>query len=126
MNFADMVHIGHKIKEVAQKARVPAQELASKINRSRTVVYDIFERKSIDSALLSKISLILEHDFFQHYYSQNEELNTFREHHSSYAKKDNLIVSLTEEVSKLKKELSEAREKNKLLQKINLLLEKKK
>ena len=38
--------------------------LAKKNNCDRTNIYKIFQRPSIDTALLSRISKALEHDFF--------------------------------------------------------------
>ena len=38
--------------------------LARKINCDRTNIYKIFQRPSIDTALLSRISKALDHDFF--------------------------------------------------------------
>ena len=38
--------------------------LAEQLNYTRPNVYDIFERPSIDTTLLLKLSQILNHDFF--------------------------------------------------------------
>lgn len=66
--FLDMaVHIGKKIKEELHKQGMGATDFAKKINKSRNVVYDIFERESIDTALLSKICNVLKFDFFALY-----------------------------------------------------------
>ena len=47
-------------------------EFARRINRERTTVYDIFERKSIDIDLLINISNTLEYDFIHEiYFPQN-------------------------------------------------------
>ena len=43
-------------------------DFACKINRERTTVYDIFERKSIDVELLIKISHVLDYDFIHKVY----------------------------------------------------------
>ena len=61
------VHIGEQVKTRISALRMPVMEFAQKINKSRTVVYHIFKRKSIDSDLLKKISEILEYDFFVFY-----------------------------------------------------------
>ncbi len=66
------IHIGKKIKEELYKQGVSVTAFAKKINRSRNVVYDIFERESIDTDLLNKISRILNCDFFSLYSSQKE------------------------------------------------------
>jgi hypothetical protein len=66
------IHIGKKIKEELYKQGITVSSFAKKINRSRNVVYDIFERESIDTALLNKIGLILRIDFFSVYSDQKE------------------------------------------------------
>jgi len=66
------IHIGKKIKEELYRQGIPVSVFAKKINRSRNVVYDIFERESIDTALLNKIGKILQCDFFSLYSSQKE------------------------------------------------------
>jgi len=62
-----MIHIGQKIKEHVYKLNIPITEFASRINKSRTVVYNIFERKSIDTGLLYRISEVLDYNFFELY-----------------------------------------------------------
>jgi hypothetical protein len=66
------IHIGKKIKEEIQKQRVSVTEFAEKINRSRNVVYDIFDRGSIDTSLLNTIGKVLNCDFFSLYSAQKE------------------------------------------------------
>lgn len=66
------IHIGKKIKEELYKQGISVSTFAKKINRSRNVVYDIFERESIDTALLNKICLVLRLDFFSIYSEQKE------------------------------------------------------
>ena len=60
-----MIHIGQLIKtELEQQERTPTW-LAKKINCDRTNIYRIFERESIDTALLSRISTALNRNFFE-------------------------------------------------------------
>lgn len=66
------IHIGKKIKDELYKQGISVSTFAKKINRSRNVVYDIFERESIDTALLNKIGIILRLDFFSIYSDQKE------------------------------------------------------
>ncbi len=66
------IHIGKKIKEELYKQGISVSAFAKRINRSRNVVYDIFERESIDTSLLNKIGLILKTDFFSLYSDQKE------------------------------------------------------
>ena len=64
------IHIGSIIKQELYKQGISVSTFAKKINRSRNVVYDIFERESVDTALLNKIGLILHSDFFSLYSEQ--------------------------------------------------------
>ena len=60
-----MIHIGQLIKtELERQERTPTW-LARKINCDRTNIYRIFERESIDTALLSRISTALNRNFFE-------------------------------------------------------------
>jgi hypothetical protein len=66
------IHIGKKIKFELYKQDIPITTFAKQINRSRNVIYDIFERESIDTALLNKICLTLRLDFFSLYSNQKD------------------------------------------------------
>lgn len=59
-------HIGRKIKEVfeQQPSGCTVSWFARQINCHRTNVYDIFNRESIDVALLIRISHVLNYNFF--------------------------------------------------------------
>jgi transcriptional regulator with XRE-family HTH domain len=67
-----MVHIGKKIKQQLTIKKISVQAFALKINTTRNNVYNIFERQSIDTELLYKICIILNHDFFQYYKPMGE------------------------------------------------------
>jgi len=73
------VHIGNKIKATVTKKGMSVSEFGRRINKSRENVYSIFKRKSIDTALLSSISKVLEHDFFQYYTTMSTELVKLKE-----------------------------------------------
>jgi plasmid maintenance system antidote protein VapI len=64
------IHIGKIIKEEFQKRGCSKSWFAIQINCDRTNINKIFERQSIDTDLLLKISKVLEVDLFQYY--QNE------------------------------------------------------
>ena len=57
-------HIGHRIKEVANRKGIKTSWLAVQLGCHRNNVYLIFSRSWIDTETLMKISQILEHDFF--------------------------------------------------------------
>lgn len=60
-------HIGQLIaNELCRQGRSRAW-LAKKINCERSNIYDIVKRESIDTQLLMKISIALNHDFFKSY-----------------------------------------------------------
>ena len=59
-----MIHIGELIRQrLCEIERTPTW-LARKINCDRTNIYKIFQRASIDTELLSRISKALEYNFF--------------------------------------------------------------
>lgn len=60
-----MINIGERIQEELVQQERSISWLARKLNCNRTSVYRILKKNSIDTALLSQISLILNHDFFQ-------------------------------------------------------------
>lgn len=67
------IHIGKKIKEVFDKSPMGVAQFARKIGKSRNTIYDIFERKTIQTGLLDKICDVFEHDFF-YYLSIQQKL----------------------------------------------------
>jgi hypothetical protein len=66
----EKIHIGTLIQNKMKEERRSASWLAKQINCECRNVYRIFEKQSIDSALLLQISLVLQTDFFA-YYSDN-------------------------------------------------------
>lgn len=62
-----MIHIGSIIKKRFDEQGVSVSWFARELCCDRTNIYSIFKRESIDTALLEKISIILDYDFFKHY-----------------------------------------------------------
>lgn len=62
-----MIHIGMIIKSELDKQERSVTWFARKLYCDRTNVYKIFKRKSIDTELLLRISVILNTNFFQYY-----------------------------------------------------------
>ncbi len=91
-----MVVIGKIIEKILREKRIPITEFAKKINTNRNNVYHIFNRKTLDTGLLARISEILEHDFFQYYISEQTAKAIVSE-------KSNLYL-VNSELQKLKKE----------------------
>lgn len=67
------IHIGHMIQNELLRQGVTISWLARRINCDRRNIYNIFERQSIDTELLLRISLALHVDLFA-YYSQTLHL----------------------------------------------------
>jgi len=62
------IHIGSIIRSKVEESSLSIAEFAERINRTRPTVYDIFNRKSIDTDLLIKISEALDYNFLQEVY----------------------------------------------------------
>lgn len=62
------IHIGAIIRQKLEESPLSIAEFASRINRTRTTVYDIFNRKSIDIDLLLSISEVLQYNFIEEIY----------------------------------------------------------
>lgn len=59
------MHIGQHIKEVMRQQGVTATQLAKDICCARTHIHRIFRKDNIDIALLERISIALNYDFFR-------------------------------------------------------------
>ena len=62
-----MIHIGNLIEEEVYRQHRSVTWLAARLFCDRSNVYPIFKRKSIDTDLLLRISIVLEHNFFKYY-----------------------------------------------------------
>lgn len=67
------IHIGKEIHQIFISKGLTVTEFAKRINKSRENMYHVFNRKSIDTDLLLKISEVLEYDFFTVYISNSAE-----------------------------------------------------
>ncbi len=59
-----MKPIGNLIKEELEKQERTVSWFARKLACDRSNVYRLFQKESIDTRLLTRISIILQHDFF--------------------------------------------------------------
>lgn len=59
--------IGQIIKTVLEKSGIKLTVFAGRIGTTRQNVYKIFEKESISTSRLKKISEVLEYDFFEHF-----------------------------------------------------------
>ena len=97
-------HIGKIIKEVVKTSGMSVTEFAKKINYSRRNIYSIFEKASLDTSLLAKISEVLQKDFFVHYNLNSKKYGQSRVEEPSGAKEysENRIKELLKEIEYLK------------------------
>lgn len=62
-----VVPIGKLIKEKLEEKGLSAMWLAERVPCSRANIYKVFNKSSVDTELLLRISLLLDFDFFQYY-----------------------------------------------------------
>lgn len=65
-----MIHIGTQIRQKMEERQKTVVWLAEQLSCSRTNVYKIFEKYSVSTEQLARISTILDFDFFS-LYSEN-------------------------------------------------------
>ena len=106
------IFIGNIIRQKVKERKLTVSEFAKTINRSRTTVYDIFNRKSIDVDLLLTISEALDFDFLSEIYLTKKDKS---------AKKCYLAIEI--EPSELPRDAKEVAETDKL--RVRVLLKEK-
>ena len=123
------IHIGQLIKNRLQETGMSKTEFARRINKTSQNVYDIFERKTIDTGLLFTISSILDCNFFEPYSLEvknsvsftvklndpDQPLLTAGEMVGSLLQLEQKMNEQTLEISALKKEIAYLMEINGLL-----------
>ncbi|MBP3765063.1 MAG: XRE family transcriptional regulator [Bacteroidaceae bacterium] len=67
------LHIGHEIQQELRRQERSVTWFARRLACDRTNVYRIFDKESLDTRLLMRISTILVRDFFVLY---SQQLNT--------------------------------------------------
>jgi transcriptional regulator with XRE-family HTH domain len=105
------IHVGKKIREEIRQKGISVSVFAKKINRSRNVVYDIFERESIDTELLGKISKVLGFDFFnllsgQKEYQHISKNTVLNDQQGAYTKQQEEIKLLKQQNEILQNEIA--------------------
>ena len=60
------LHIGNLIKERLKEEHKSVVWLAQELGCHRTNVYNIFEKSSLDTNILRRISIIMHHNFFDY------------------------------------------------------------
>lgn len=62
-----VMHIGKKIREVVKERNISIPALADALCCTREHVYKLFQKESLNTDLLKRISEVLHHDFFAEY-----------------------------------------------------------
>lgn len=62
-----MIPIGNLIREQVEASGMTVKEFSERLGVLRPNVYRIFSAYSIDSQMLLQISVVLNHNFFEHY-----------------------------------------------------------
>jgi hypothetical protein len=110
------MRIGERVEARAKELRIGPTELARKIKTSKQNVYDIYKRQSIDTELLSRLSKVLDYDFFQYF---RGSANIVNEPRPSYGKKKSTTALSAEiELMLLKKEFQSLKDKYELLKEL--------
>jgi plasmid maintenance system antidote protein VapI len=99
------IHIGQLIKDKLERSGMKKSEFARRINKTSQNVYDIFERKSIDTALLASISEVLHYNFFEwlslQYNTQDQGNQALREMAAPYYSSGELIQAFQDKSQEL-------------------------
>ncbi len=67
------MHIGQILKEKLKEDGKSVVWLARELGCHRTNIYNLFEKYSIDTQLLERISIIMRHNFFDLYKEETDE-----------------------------------------------------
>lgn len=54
------IHVGSRIKQEMQNARMTVKDVAEHLNISRAAVYDIFKKKDVSTSLLRDLSTLFQ------------------------------------------------------------------
>jgi len=126
------IHIGQLIKARLEETGMKKSEFARRINRTSQNVYDIFQRKSIDTDLLANISHILDCNFFEPYSMaqqlQHPKLPMANEMAQRYGSPANMAVALAtseQELSSCRERIEQLGKEIAYLSEINALLKNK-
>ena len=70
--MCSMIHIGRIIRQELENQGRSVTWLAKQLNFSRANLYNIFDKSTLDTAVLMQISQLLKVDFFQYYTDELE------------------------------------------------------
>lgn len=106
------VTIGGRIQDVFESRNIKLSEFADELGTVRQNVYRIFKKRDLDTGLLTKISEVLNHNFFDYYKSGEDAGGPNRE----LADLQVQLELARKEIDYLKKIINLMEEKAKLLQ----------
>ena len=98
------IYIGNVIKKVIAEKKSSASFLADKIEMATSSVNRLYNYKSVQTELLTKISIALDYDFFAVY---SENLNIKKEEVKVVSESEKLLEAKTAELEELKKIMEE-------------------
>ena len=78
------MHLGKLIERKFNESGLTKKAFADKIGYSQRHLYTIFEKESIDTALLVKIGNTLHHDFFESFLPSTKKIANSEEANASY------------------------------------------
>lgn len=90
------VQIGSRVQDIFESKNMKLSDLADQLGTVRQNVYRIFKKKDLDTGLLTRISEVLDHNFF-HYYKSPEGIE------SNGAGKE--LIEMTQQLELAKKEI---------------------
>ena len=61
------IHIGNEIQNIVRERQMSVVGLSRELGCHRTNIYRIFDSPTVDSGVLSRLSIILQFDFFKLY-----------------------------------------------------------
>lgn len=73
--ICEKINIGKLVDKRRKDMGLSIRDFAEKINVSAGNAYDILKRESIDVALLQRVSLALDYDFFKHLTNEVDDDN---------------------------------------------------
>ncbi|NJM24787.1 MAG: helix-turn-helix transcriptional regulator [Bacteroidia bacterium] len=109
------IEIGPKIQEVFESRNMKLTDFADELGTVRQNVYRIFKKRHLDTGLLTKISMVLNHNFFQYYVESDGPQRV----------EASQLVALQGRVTENEQQLALSRKEVDYLKKIIILMEEK-
>lgn len=109
------IEIGPKIQEVFESRNMKLTDFADELGTVRQNVYRIFKKRHLDTGLLTKISAVLNHNFFQYYVESDGQQRV----------EASQLIELQGKLSDLEQQLALSRKEVDYLKKIIFLMEEK-